>query len=451
MNRQIHRLGLVSFAAFAAMALLSRQATRPSMAAVLILDVVTTLGPLVLLVMQSRQSRQITESSSRLAFWYAFAFGCVGVAAYPIFTQDLWQYLAVGRLAAEGTNIYSHKLTGADTSAFTRMGSFYQTATNTYGPAWLWISATLSRFAGPNVGIEFAAYKLLIAGSWLSILIIAYRVLRPTPDRQFAGILLLGWLPVSITQYVIDAHNDVLMALLLVAALLTRGIIRPWFIVGAGLIKYATAPVLGLVALDAWRRRSLTIAISAVLSLVVAALIISVYWEHGALLAGLQQNQTWSAFTPVAVVQSFVRAGWLTQWIADIVILLWRGILGLVIVYFGWRYLKRLDPPSWTAAVAAIMIAILLGAPYIWPWYLIWALPAIALSDDRRLFYAFLPIAVGAGLIPPVRRMTDAASLDRVTFVFYVAVAATWAILLLVHRCKRDGQTVLATSPDAQR
>lgn len=142
--------------------------------------------------------------------------------ARPLFSGDVWSYLAQGAIAALGLDPYRvgpASALGPD-SVFTAQVSHYWADTPApYGPAWMLLSRGAALLTGENLGAGVLAYRLIaLAG----VVLIAWALPRLAARAGASpGVALwLGLLnPLVLWHLVAGVHNDALMLGLMLAGL----------------------------------------------------------------------------------------------------------------------------------------------------------------------------------------------------------------------------------------
>ena len=329
------------------------------------------------------------------------AVGLCGALATPMFSRDLREYAAFARLTAGGANPYVTHIPDSMRAEF-GLGSYKTTMP--YGPAWAYGAAALDLAVAPLgqtaeitaiTGVLIAAWTAMIAGvSWLQR--------RDDLGSRIGGLAAMSVVPISVLELVAEAHNDVVVMALVVWWLVLRdkgswlGPVPLGLSIG---VKYVTAPLLLFAAIEAWRRRRYK-ELACALATGIATLAVGLFfWQDGALVAGLTNNAEWRWLSAPFAIELTVKNLAPVRWVEPM-IWLWRGLLALGV---GW-YLRKWwqSPENERAAyrvLAVFMLAVLLSAGYLWPWYLVWALPFVILAKDRLLsalawpLFFVLPIA----------------------------------------------------------
>lgn len=296
-----------------------------------------------------------------------------------------------------------------------------------YRPAWACLSEFLSRMAGSRTGFELLAYKAVLCSAWMSTVVLVYRALRDSPLHQATAILILGWLPLSVVDANVEGHNDILMVALLTGWLVSRNPASGVMLVASVLVKYATAPVMLVAAMDAWFRRSWRISIALVVVAMIGGAVFVHEWNGGALLAGLRPNQGFHAYSAVAFVYFSARALGLDGIVAAIPVVAVRLILLALVFIYARRHAAQLSARSLSAFVAVTLLAAVLGANYFWPWYWLWLLPSLLLALDPFLLKVTLPFII----LTPFCQLLRLGGMVRVGFTVSrpLATALLWAAL----------------------
>lgn len=391
-----------------------------------VLLLLATAGPLMLLA-KRRGPLRFGSSDARIALAFALAFGLLSLPAVPVGT-DLWYYIAEGRLAASGANVYVDRLT-PEIKAGLPMDPDRLNITMPYGPVWVWISTGLSSVAGRRVGVEFALYKTLVFVAWAATLWLIYNALKQTPERQTQAVLVAGWLPFAVVMSVAEAHNDILMTALLTGWLVSGPAAGSWMLVASALVKFVTVPVTGLAAIDAIVRRSPRAFVSLAVAGLVAAIVLAIYWSDGGLIGAMSAIAMQRHLTPSALLAGAAGKAQLPAWMAGGLILGWRLLLVGLVLWYGWRHVRRPSRTSLCAWSGALLLAIVLGADRLWPWYALWMLPAVVLSGDVLLMTVALPLIV---LLPIVQvlYMWQYLTVTQATALLYAALGAIWLVTM---------------------
>jgi hypothetical protein len=176
---------------------------------------------------------------------------------------------------------------------------FWMHVPSFYGPLWTLLSGWIALVAGADVGLAVVLFRLVESLSVLGAAVLTLLLLRHVdPERALVGTVLVAWSPFVIIETGMGAHNDALMAALLVLGLVLAwqkpGIISTLSVgavVLAGLVK-ATAlgllPLLGIYLLrraPTWLARFGVVLVSAVLTAGIVAAVVLPVWAGSATFA----------------------------------------------------------------------------------------------------------------------------------------------------------------------
>ena len=440
-QQQAHACGVLTLGSYVFLTVLSYSSVAHELRMWALLAVVSiaTLSPLWLL--SRRASLLATEEDSRVALYYALAFGTLCALAVPIFARDLWYCIAEGRLAASGGNVYTQRLTEAALNELP-VAPGARPLTMPYGPGWVWISVVLSRLTAPRVTAEFAAYKAVMFAGWLTMLLVVYGRFARAPALQLRSVVILGWLPFSLISAVAEAHNDIVMVGLMTIWIVRGTATSAWALAASILVKYATAPLTVLAGVDAMARRSTRTLVALAVATAVVLLVLFGYWQDGALVDGLERNLEGSLYTPVAMIEELFHAGLFSVGVATVMKATWRVLLVGLVGLYAWRYRNTSSVTLRAALTTVVFAALLLGAPYIHPHYLLWSLPGLLLSRDRFLMALFGPFI----LLMPFMQILRVSQIGmstafRLTALLHLLLAVYWiAFLTYLARTKAGRQ-----------
>jgi hypothetical protein len=305
----------------------------------------------------------------------ACAIQLVPLGAPLVLSTDAWAYWDYGRLAAvHDANPY--RVEPAEfprDPAFRYIGTSWRDSTTVYGPAFTLASEPLARAAGSSADAAAWIYKALAAVAVLAAAALAARLsVRPALALAF-----VGWNPLLAVHFAGGGHNDAWVALLVVGALAAgaagrRQLAGVCWAVGA-LVKWVPLVLLPLRALEARsRRRHVGHAGFAAAAALLVALAVARYgtaWleAFGPLARNANHETRWALphrLEQLGLPRS-VAIGLFAA--AFVVVYLW-------LAREAWRGKARLGLAT---------VALLLAAPYLVVWYIVWALPLAAAEDDE--------------------------------------------------------------------
>jgi hypothetical protein len=173
---------------------------------------------------------------------------------------------------------------------------FWKYVPSFYGPLWTLICGGLVLLTGDRVGLAVLLFRLTAAVSAVAATIVVCRSVRQSdPDRAATAAALVAWSPFVVVESGLSAHNDALMALLIVVSLACAWRRQTMRAVGvlmlAGLVKLsalALLPLLGIYLLrvaPSWRARFGVVVRSALAAVPLTAAIVWPVWAGDATFA----------------------------------------------------------------------------------------------------------------------------------------------------------------------
>lgn len=394
---------------------------RTSPVAVVVSTVLLCVGAILMLRAWLRLAQRLKgfPAGSRpvliRAFWL---WNLPLMVALPLFSRDAYAYIGQGRLMTNGLNPYTNGISALNNYFNLGPDTLWTEAPTPYGPLWLWIEQGAVFISGGVPEITLIPFRLAgLAGMVLLMMYIPRLAAHHgmNPDR---ALWLVALNPVVIVNFVASAHNDSLMLGLMVAGIYCASVKRPiWGIVlvtASIAIKPITLIALPFVGLlwaghrAGWTRRFMCWTGTLVLSVVLLG---AAGWVNGLLFGWLGALQTssavWIWYAPVGLFSH--AAGWassviglpgaavtdmiqLVGTVLSIACVLWltlrpatRGALGMS---RGRSTSKPLDDLPYQGVVLRRMAwafaAVVLLAPMIQPWYMIWLLALFTVTGIRE-------------------------------------------------------------------
>lgn len=145
-----------------------------------------------------------------------------------ITTLDPYDYIARGRITGvHQGNPYVQAPADYPSDPFMGYVS-WSTKTSAYGPLWETASGLIALLGSDSLYASMLAHKALALACYLlSVLLIAAILRRVAPQRALAGTLLFAWNPLILMEGIANAHNDMGMVVLLLAAFWFLSQVRP--------------------------------------------------------------------------------------------------------------------------------------------------------------------------------------------------------------------------------
>ena len=330
-------------------------------------------------------------------------FGCGAALAlvmawmYPVNAIDLFLYAVRSRLwTTHGVNPQAALPADYPDDPLMRFASAeWADNVSPYGPLWNLIAAPITALAGDDLLLALAGFKLLVVasllvGGWLIVRAAAAMGAEATTDGALGstGALLYLWNPLVLWEGVGNGHNDVVMAVPLLLALLAWA--RRWdrlvipLLVVAALIKYVTLLLVPLAAIALWRRadgwsarRRLGLW-SAGLSLLAVAVAFFPFYDLDAARESIAAQGNIFLTSPAAMAIGLLRDDYpgadLKGWARAVGQAILLAVLTWQAFALWWR------PSRLPRAAFESLFVFLLGATWNFrAWYLIWPVALAAL------------------------------------------------------------------------
>jgi hypothetical protein len=319
----------------------------------------------------------------------ACAVQLVALGAPLLLSTDAWAYWDYGRLAAvhDANPYHTVPADFRGDPAFAFVGTDWRDSTTVYGPAFTLVSEPLARAAGSSADAAAWIYKSIAAAAVLAAAALAARLSR----RPALALAFVGWNPLLAVHFAGGGHNDAWLALFVVGALAAgasgrRQLAGVCWALGA-LVKWVPLVLLPLRVLEARARHQRLGHVGfAVAALAICGIALARYgsaWLHafGPLARNANHETRWAL--PHRLEQLGVPRA--------LALALFAAAFAVV---YAW--LAR-EARRGHARLGLATCALLVAAPYLVVWYVVWALPLAAAEDDEPA--ALLSLALCAYLL----------------------------------------------------
>ena len=310
-----------------------------------------------------------------------------------LLSTDVFSYIAYARMGVEhGINPYLH---GPDAivgdPVYRYVGTDWTKVATAYGPLYTLLSYPLAPLGvvGALWGMKLEA--LLASAGTLAL---TWRCARMRGLDQRFALIAVGVNPLWVIYGLGGAHNDLIMTLLIMAAVaLTlsseRGDAREAFaggaVIGATLIKATGIVLLPFILLS--RRRLAPLLGAVAVAVAVALIAYAVFGVHGVdIISALNRDSAFVSIDgfPTEIAHLFGKPG-----VFPVDHDLLKAALVLIVLHLLWRTWRGYD---WVAASSWTLLAIAVTSTWVLAWYLLWSLPLAAVSRDRRLLVAVFAV-----------------------------------------------------------
>ncbi|WP_374727544.1 polyprenol phosphomannose-dependent alpha 1,6 mannosyltransferase MptB [Haloactinomyces albus] len=380
--------------------------------------------------------------------------------APPLFSRDMYAYLAQSEIAARGIDPYvlgPAAALGVDHPFTANVPNIWRDTPAPYGPGFLMLGRVIAVIVGDNVVAGVLLWRvIMLAGLALAIWAIA-RLARRCGVQPVAALWLSVANPLVLFHVVSGMHNEALLMGIMLAGIelglrwrhLLGTTVAATVIVIAGAIKPPAFVALGFFGIYLTRRRGakfsdlvrMAILLTVIFLIAMTIITMASGWGLGWLETFDVPNRIKTWLAPMtalgmtgAGIGMILSLGNHTDAMLMITKVIGYGISAAVCVRLLWLSFRGRIEPLTGLGITLGAVAIL--GPVLHPWYLLWALAPLALStNDNRFRIAATAIsAFVALLVPP----TGAAYVLRAYMIPFAVIAAliAFAVTLLFVRGK---------------
>jgi alpha-1,6-mannosyltransferase len=407
----------------------------------------------------------------RAIFAIAAAWALPLLLAPPLFSRDVYSYLAQGTILHLGHNPYrsAPQLLASlgQPHVLAAVSPFWRGTTAPYGPLFLGLVSVIVGVIGSNLVLGVIVIRLVECSGLVLLAVFVPWLARQmgTDARRALWLALLS--PLVMLQLIAAGHNDLMMAGLLVAgvacALTGRPVLGVAICALAATIKVpALAGVLFIAV--AWARaepdsaaRLRFLAQCAVVAVAVLALVTAVTgsgvdWLSTSLFATPAKVRL--AVTPATAVGytvasllrdlGVVTTGRGLEGALGVVASLLTAVAGLVLLY-------RVRVRTLVALLGTFLLIAAAAGPAAWPWYFVWGLSLLAAVRTAQRSWALAgAVAVSVFVVKPNGILALPLPTAPVVLVVYMAIAAAVWLAYRHSRAGRDQSPPAPPGPPAR-
>jgi alpha-1,6-mannosyltransferase len=326
--------------------------------------------------------------SKRAAIILIGALHAIVLAGPILLSTDVFSYIAYARMGVEhGINPYLHgPIAIAHDPVYRYVGQDWKHVATAYGPLYTLLSYPLAPLGlkGALWGMKLEA--LLASAGTLAL---TWRCASVRELNPVVAILAVGANPLYVIYGLGGAHNDLIMLLLMMAAVsftfAGRDAAAAASVAAGALVKVTVAALLPFMILA---RRSRAQILGATAALALGGLLGYVaFGVHGIdVVAALNRDAAFVSTDsfPTEIAHLFGKPG-----VFPVDHELLKGALVLIVLYLLWRTWHGYD---WVAASGWTLLAISVTSTWLLAWYILWPLPLAVIVRDRRLLLATLAV-----------------------------------------------------------
>jgi alpha-1,6-mannosyltransferase len=326
--------------------------------------------------------------SKRRAILLVGALHAIVFVGPILLSTDVFSYIAYARMGVEhGLNPYLHGPAAiAHDPIYRYVGQDWKHVATAYGPIYTLLSYPLA-----PLGLEGALWGMKLEAMLASAgtLALTWRCARVRGRDPILALVAVGANPLYVVYGLGGAHNDMIMLLLMMAAvslaLAGRDASAAASVVIGTLVKATVAVLLPFMILA---KRRLAPILGAVGALALGALVgYAAFGIHGLdLIGALNRDAAFVSTDSFAteIAHLFGKPG-----VFPVDHALLKAALVLIVLHLLWRTWRGYD---WVAASGWTLLAISVTSTWLLAWYIIWPLPLAVVARDRRLLLATLAV-----------------------------------------------------------
>lgn len=324
------------------------------------------------------------------------AWGAPMFFSVPLFSRDVYAYVGQGRLMVEGFNPYKDGI--STLSNYYQLGAdkMWTEAPTPYGPVFLWIEQFIVWVTQVQPEICVLLFRLVaLAGVALCIVYVP-RLAELHGINPHRSLWLTAANPLFLTTFIASVHNDSLMLGLALAGLYYAAVRRP--LTGIALVTLSVAvkpitlimlPFIGLL----WAGRGAGWGRKIAFWAATAALSLGALWALGLVngfgfgwINGLSApGSVWIWYAPVgfiglviaSITDKFGLDGWVLAGYA------FTAGKALTLGAIAWTVFRG-EHRRMVRRLAYALAAVVLLAPMVQAWYVVWLIPLFAVTGIRN-------------------------------------------------------------------
>jgi hypothetical protein len=352
--------------------------------------VVVTLAVLLYLLAYLVSLRCRGRQALVIILCFSALFAITLLLAYPAGARDIFTNVMDGRMRwLDGFNPMVQPPRVASRDPLFSAMTYWQDEPSYYGPLWYLLLVFPARVVGSGLVQNLIAFRAITLPFVLGAAYLASRIAGARDARyQAAGALLVGWSPLLLWESAANGHNDIVMAFFAIFAL-ERALKGRW---GAAipllalsiLTKYVTVLLVPLFLIAAYRRDGRRcfrqLAAGAIISLLIAMLVTTPFWEGPRTFLGVffhgDVASTRFTSSPGTLLASFLDGDRSLPYVVSsaaathvrlIMLLCFSAAYGAVALRL-WEGADDLL----TASFYALFAYLVLLSWWFWPWYVDW-------------------------------------------------------------------------------
>lgn len=381
----------------------------------------------------------------------AVAWSLPLLVALPLFSRDVFSYMAQGTLLVRGVNPYLHGVNVFGDWAEFGVDRLWSATITPYGAVWLSVEGAIAGAILPHsyLGALFA-FRVVAVGGLALIGYFAWKIALYAEADPRKVLWAVAACPLMITSFTVSMHNDALMLALVLGGvwMALRGR-HGWawalvtLAVGVKSVAIIALPIVGLIQVGAgasWAAKArvwVSDVGGCVLSLTAGAAALGLGWSLAWLSGGSVPLSVGTWFAPTTIVATLAGvvaglAGPSGQAVTAVV----KGLGTVAAVLAGTWVLGSTRPIPVLTRMFLAFGAVLALSPVIHPWYVMWCLTFAAVAGlvkNRANMTVVLLVAAFLLLQQLISSSSyDATSMPFVARALFNALAVSFGAVVVV-------------------
>jgi alpha-1,6-mannosyltransferase len=351
-----------------------------------------------------------------LGFW-----GVPLLLGPPIFSRDIYSYIAQGLLANQGHNPYSVAPSAlANPHLVASIAQVWRNTASPYGPLFVMVSRVTAILSGGSLVVQVLAFRLLEMVGVVMMMVSLPRLARRLGTDPGLALWLGVLSPLALFSFIASGHNDALMVGLLLAgitlAMEGRLAVGVALCALAATIKLPAGAAILFLAVDQYRvapagRRWRIVVEAVVVPIVVVAGVTvasGLGWTWLGPTALHVPTELRVLSSPSVAIGTFLHAilhGIGIPVRLSPVVTVTQVVCELVAVAATVWLVVNAHKLDVVRTLGLALMVIVVGSPTLWPWYLMWGLAILAATQLQRskvltVVAGLAMLAVGPGGTP---------------------------------------------------
>jgi alpha-1,6-mannosyltransferase len=359
---------------------------------------------------------------SNLALIFPVIFNIGLIFVRPYLSTDIFSYIAHGYLGSIPE--YNPYLNAAKEVVNMPLGQQLLSwgwravhGVTPYGPLWTQLEVAVARL-WPHIPTEIVLLKSLVVAASLISAVLIWQILGKVDSKvQLLGTVIYLWNPTVIIEFAAEGHNDALMIVFTLSALLFAINLRPatsmFMLILSILAKYLPLIFVPTYLAYHWRIYRTTkdrfqgfgrMSIGLAIGLGVSILLYQQFWVGANTFQGTIESSQGAYLSMSFLIIKFLKILQFGSQADKLTFLILKGIFS---IYLLFTMIKTVDKNSLLRACANIsLVYLLVASPFYWPWYTILPLALMALSPAGNFQLMSIVLTFCSRLVAPIDIIT---------------------------------------------